>query len=73
MHADQSLHFHISSQRVVVVTPLGNVVLVVVVSPREATDGAIVVDLVAAGSLSLRNVASEGANVEMNYLVISKA
>jgi hypothetical protein len=46
---------------------------VVVISPREATDGAIVVDLVAAGSLSLRNVASEAANVEVNYLVISKA
>ena len=46
---------------------------VVVISPREATDGAIVVDLVAAGSLHLRNVASEAANVEMNYLVISKA
>jgi hypothetical protein len=46
---------------------------VVVLSPREATDGAIVVDLVAAGELSLRNVASEGANVEVNYLVISLA
>lgn len=46
---------------------------VVVISPREATDGALVVDLVAANTLTIRNVASEGANVECNYLVISKA
>jgi hypothetical protein len=46
---------------------------VVVISPREATDGALVVDLVAAGTLTIRNVASEAANVECNYLVISKA
>jgi len=46
---------------------------VVVISPREATDGVIVVDKVSAGTLQLRNAASEGANVEFNYLVISKA
>ena len=46
---------------------------VVVLSPREATDGACVVDCVAAGTLTIRNVASEAANVEFNYLVISKA
>ena len=46
---------------------------VVVLSPREATDGACVVDLVAAGTLTIRNVASEAANVEFNYLVIAKA
>ena len=46
---------------------------VVIISPREATDGALVVDLVAAATLTIRNVASEAANVECNYLVISKA
>lgn len=46
---------------------------VVILSPREDTDGAIVVDKVSAGSLMIRNVASEGANVECNYLVISAA
>lgn len=46
---------------------------VVVISPREATDGALVVDLVAAATLTIRNVASEAANVECNYLIISKA
>ena len=46
---------------------------VVVVSPREATDGACVVDLVAANALTIRNIASEGADVEFNYLVIAKA
>lgn len=46
---------------------------VVVLSPREATDGLIVVDQVAAGTLSIRNGTSEAANVECNYLVISKA
>lgn len=46
---------------------------VVVISPREDTDGAIVVDKVAAGTLQLRNAASEGANVEFNYLVLSAA
>jgi hypothetical protein len=45
---------------------------VVVLSPREATDGILAVDLVAAGSLSIRNGTSEAANVECNYLVISK-
>ena len=46
---------------------------VAIISPREATDGNLTVDLVAAGSLSIRNVASEAANVEINYLVISAA
>ena len=46
---------------------------VVVLSPREATDGLLTVDLVAANSLSIRNGTSEAANVECNYLVISKA
>ena len=46
---------------------------VVVLSPREATDGACLVDMVAAATLTIRNVASEGANVEFNYLVIAKA
>ena len=46
---------------------------VVILSPREDTDGALVVDKVAAGTLMVRNVASEGANVECNYLVISAA
>jgi hypothetical protein len=45
---------------------------VVLISPREDTDGAIVVDKVSSAVLQLRNVASEGANVEINYLVISK-
>lgn len=45
---------------------------VVIISPREDTDGAIVVDKVSANVLQVRNVASEGANVEFNYLVISK-
>jgi hypothetical protein len=46
---------------------------VVVLSPREATDGLLAVDLVAANALSIRNGTSEAANVECNYLVISKA
>ena len=45
---------------------------VVIISPREATDGVIVVDMVAVSTLTLRNVASEAANFEFNYLVISK-
>ena len=46
---------------------------VVVISPREATDGALFVDLVAENALTIRNVGSEGAAVECNYLVIAKA
>ena len=46
---------------------------VVVISPREATDGLLAVDLVAANVLSIRNGTSEQANVEVNYLVVSKA
>lgn len=46
---------------------------VVAISPREATDGVIVVDKVAAGTLQLRNVTSEAAAVEFNYLVFSAA
>ena len=46
---------------------------VVVLSPREDTVGALVVVKVSAGTLMIRNVASEGANVECNYLVISAA
>ena len=46
---------------------------VVVLSPREATDNACVLDMVAAGTLTIRNVASEAADVEFNYLVIAKA
>ena len=45
---------------------------VVVLSPREDTDGACVVSLVAANTLTIANLASEAANVEFNYLVISK-
>ena len=45
---------------------------VVVISPREATDGLIVVNKVGTGSIELRNVASEAADVEFNYLVIGK-
>ena len=46
---------------------------VVDLSPREATDGVCVVDKVAAGVLQIRNVASEAAKVEFNYLVIALA
>ena len=46
---------------------------VVVISPREATDGACLVDLIAANVLTIRNIASEGNDVEFNYLVIAKA
>ena len=45
---------------------------VVVISPREDTDGLIVVDKVEVSTLTIRNVASEAADVEFNYLVISK-
>ena len=45
---------------------------VVIISPREVTDSAIVVSKVATSTLTLRNVASEAADVEFNYLVISK-
>lgn len=46
---------------------------VVVISPREATDGLLAVDLVNANALSIRNGTSEAAPVECNYLVIAKA
>ena len=46
---------------------------VVVLSPSEATDGLCVVDKVAAGTLQIRNLTSEEADVEFNYLVIAKA
>ena len=45
---------------------------VVVLSPREATDGLCTVHKVAAGSLSIINASSEDADVEFNYLVIGK-
>jgi hypothetical protein len=45
---------------------------VVVISPREDTDGVIVVDKVSLNTLQVRAAASEGADVEFNYLVISK-
>ena len=45
---------------------------VVVISPREDTDGACVVSLVAVSTLTIANLASEAADVEFNYLVISK-
>jgi hypothetical protein len=45
---------------------------VVVLSPREAPDDACVVHQVAANTLTIRNIASEDADVEFNYLVISK-
>jgi NADPH-dependent curcumin reductase CurA len=46
---------------------------VVVLSPASATDGACVVDFLTAGTLTIRNVASEAATVKFNYLVIAKA
>jgi hypothetical protein len=45
---------------------------VVVISPREATDGVIVVDKVAISTLQVRTASSEAANFEFNYLVIAK-
>ena len=45
---------------------------VVIVSPREDTDDGCFVAQVALSTLTLRNIASEGADVEFNYLVISK-
>lgn len=45
---------------------------VVVISPREATVGALVVDKVSASTLQVRNVGSETGAIEFNYLVISK-
>jgi hypothetical protein len=45
---------------------------VVVLSPREACDGLVVVDKVAVSTLTIRNIVSEAADVEFNYLVISK-
>jgi hypothetical protein len=44
---------------------------VVVISPREDTDGVIVVDKVSLNTLQVRAAASEGADVEFNYLIIS--
>ena len=46
---------------------------VAIISPTEATDGALAVDQVAAGTLSVRNNTCEEADVEFNYLVISLA
>ena len=45
---------------------------VVVISPREDTDGLIVVSKVALSTLTIQNTVSEAADVEFNYLVISK-
>jgi len=45
---------------------------VVVLSPREATDGMCVVSRVFATKLEIRNASSEAADVEFNYLVIAK-
>jgi len=45
---------------------------VVVLSPREDTDGLCVVSRVFATKLEIRNASSEGADVEFNYLVIAK-
>ena len=45
---------------------------VVVLSPREATDGLCVVSRVFATKLEVRNASSEAADVEFNYLVIGK-
>ena len=46
---------------------------VVILSPREGTDGVMVVDKVAANTLSIRNATSEANPVECNYLVVSMA
>lgn len=45
---------------------------VVVLSPREDTDGMCVVAQVAISTLTIRNTVSEASDVEFNYLVISK-
>lgn len=44
---------------------------VVIISPREDTDDGNFVAQVAISTLTLRNIASEGADVEFNYLVVS--
>jgi hypothetical protein len=45
---------------------------IVVISPKEAMVGAIVVDQVELSTLTVRNVGSETAAKEFNYLVIGK-
>jgi len=45
---------------------------VVVISPSETMVGAIVVDLVETSTLTVRNIGSETAAKEFNYLVIGK-
>ena len=45
---------------------------VVVISPSETMVGAIVVDKVEVSTLTVRNIGSETAAKEFNYLVIGK-
>lgn len=46
---------------------------IVLISPREATQGVLVVDKVEADKVTIRNSTSETANVELNYYVLAKA